>query len=96
MAAILFILILFVVLVGGGWYIGRSIGGALGRRIYEPDNSKPTFIDNSVHHHLHVHEHGPKTVQNHNHLHQELTVIDEETHRKGLEHFSDKKESRNE
>lgn len=85
MGGIIFILILFVVLVGGGWYIGRSIGGALERRINEPDSSsRSTYIDKSVNFHTH------------HHTHQNLTVIDEETHKKGLGYFSDKKESRNE
>ncbi len=96
MGFLIFILFLFIFFVGGGWLIGRSIGGFIGKRIDSNSYDKPTYIDNSVHHHLHVHEHGSKTVENHNHLHQNLTVIDEETHQKGLDYFSNKKDSRNE
>jgi ABC-type nickel/cobalt efflux system permease component RcnA len=84
MGFLLFIIILFVIFVGGGWYIGRSIGGFLGQNLDKED--KPTYIDNSVHHHHH----------NHVHTHQNLTIIDEKTHQKGLDYFSDQKESRDE
>ena len=90
----LFILLLFIFFVGGGLYTGRSIGGFLGNLIDKKED-KPTYIDNSVHHHFHTHEYGDKSFNNHSHLHQNLTVIDEETHQRGLDHFSDKKESRN-
>lgn len=48
---IIFLLILFIVLVGGGWSIGRSIGGLFS------GEEKPTYIDRSVHHHYHEHKH---------------------------------------
>lgn len=54
MALLLFFLILFVVFVGGGWSIGKSIGNAL---FPEEKKEKYTFIDNSVHHHHHEHKH---------------------------------------
>ena len=49
----MFIIILFVVLVGGGWLIGKSIGNVLfpGKK-----EDKYTFIDKSVHHHHHEHK----------------------------------------
>lgn len=94
MAFLLFVLILFIVLVGGGWFIGSSVGSALDKVFGNNREDKPTYIDNSVHHHYHTHEHGQKNVQNHNHLHQNLTIIDEETHKKGLGYFSEKQETR--
>lgn len=64
MGLILFFIVLFIVLVGGGWSIGKSIGNAL-----FPSEKKETytFIDKSVHHHY--------TKQEHQHIH----IIDEET-----------------
>ena len=47
----LFIIILFVVLVGGGYLIAKSIGEALFGK------SKETFTFNSTHIHHHHHEH---------------------------------------
>ena len=80
MGAILFIVVLFVVFVGGGWYIGRSIGGLIeSKNDNYPTYEKNTYIDNSVHYNVH----------------QNLTVIDEEIHARGLGHFSNKKDSRN-
>jgi hypothetical protein len=46
----IFLLILFIVLVGGGYSIGKSIGNTL-----FPDE-KTTYIDRSVHHHYHEHK----------------------------------------
>ena len=47
----LFFIILFIVLVGGGWLIGKAIGNAL-----FPDNqNQNTYIDRSVHYHEHKH-----------------------------------------
>lgn len=103
MGALLFIIIIFVVFVGGGWLIGNTIGGLFeskSSRNNIPD--KPTYIDNSVHYHVHndTHEHIEKKIikntHNHEHKHQNLTIIDEETHARGLGHFSNKKDSRNE
>lgn len=46
-----FLIILFIVLVGGGWLIGKAIGNAL-----FPDNqNRNTYIDRSVHYHEHKH-----------------------------------------
>jgi hypothetical protein len=96
MDALLFVLVLFLIFVGGGWIVGRGIGGLLGSLFGAEE--KPTFIDKSVHYHFHTHDTGPKTIKNdtHHHTHQHLTIIDEETHQKGVDHFSNKKESRDE
>lgn len=107
MGALLFVVILFVVFVGGGWLLGSTIGGLFeSKNDNYPIQDKNTFIDNSVHYHVHQHEHEyveKKVIQNnhienhkHDHTHQNLTVIDEETHARGLGHFSNKKDSRNE
>lgn len=104
MGGLIFILVLLIVFVGGGWYIGRAIGGLFESKsnTYE-DYERSSYIDNSVHYHVHQHEHeyvDKKITQNnhthnHKHTHQNLTVIDEETHARGLGHFSNKKDSRN-
>ena len=70
---VLFLLILFILLVGGGWFVGKFIGGIL-----FPTNEK-TYIDKSVHHH-HYHN---TTV--HNHEHKSISIIDDETKRKIFE-----------
>jgi|APLak6261661892_1056031.scaffolds.fasta_scaffold00026_27 hypothetical protein len=54
MALFLFFLILFIVLVGGGWRIGKSFGNFLFPGEKENRN---VFIDKSVHHHHHEHKH---------------------------------------
>lgn len=48
-----FLFILFIVLVGGGWLLGKSVGGAL-----FPDKSdeRITYVDRSIHHHYHEHK----------------------------------------
>ena len=54
-----YILVLFVLFVGGGWLVGKMLGN-----LFFPDsddeiytsNSKDTYIDKSVHHHFHVHD----------------------------------------
>ena len=46
---LLFILVLFVVFVGGGWAIGKGLGN-----IMFPDK-KETYINKSVHYHFHSH-----------------------------------------
>lgn len=52
-----FILFLLVFFVGGGWVVGKAVGS-----LFFPESSdnhnEPgnTFIDNSVHHHFHVHD----------------------------------------
>lgn len=61
----IFIIILFVVLVGGGWIIGKGIGKAL-----FPDE-KETYIDKSVHYHT--------TIVNNKHEHQHISIIDDVT-----------------
>lgn len=47
------ILILFIVLVGGGWLVGKAIGNAL-----FPDEKKETytFVNNITHNHYHEHK----------------------------------------
>lgn len=72
-----FFVLLFIVFVGGGWLVGKFIGGIL----FPDYKEKPPYIDKSVHHHYHTH----------NHEHKNLTVIDEETHRKGLKKFKEGK-----
>jgi len=49
----MFTVILFVVLVGGGWLIGKLVGEALFPKCKE---SGFTYIDKSVHHHYHEHK----------------------------------------
>lgn len=75
-----FIFGLFIVCVGGGWLVGKILGSLFTGTSKE----RETYIDKSVHHHHHYHKH----------THQNLTIIDEETHKKGLGYFSDNKESR--
>lgn len=98
MGFLLFIIILFVFFVGGGWLLGNTIGGFFEKKVDNyNDNERPTYVDNSVHYHVHndTHEHiAKKITQNnhkHEHKHQNLTVIDEETHRRGLEKFKEGK-----
>ncbi|TDE53752.1 hypothetical protein [Flavobacterium sp. GT3P67] len=64
-----FILFLFVVLVGGGWLVGKSIGELL----FPDKEGKNTFIDKSVHHHHHHHEH------------RNISIIDDATKKKIFE-----------
>lgn len=71
MELILFIILLFIVLVGGGWKIGKWIGNAI-----FPDERK-TYVDKSVHHHYHS--------TTHNHEHKNISIIDDETKNKILE-----------
>lgn len=54
MELLLFFVVLFIVLVGGGWRIGKSIGNAL-----FPGEKKDniTFINNITHTHHHEHKH---------------------------------------
>lgn len=72
-----FFVLLFIILVGGGWLIGKAIGSLL----FPEGEEKPTYIDKSVNYHFHTHKHD----------HKNLTVIDEETHRKGIEKFKEDK-----
>lgn len=83
----LLIFILFVLsLPFLGYWLGGRIGGAVDKmNNVREEKKRPTYIDNSVHHH--THEHGDRYISNENHLHQNLTVIDEETHKRGLEQF---------
>ena len=69
MVLLLFFLIVFIVLVGGGWLLGTGIGEFL-----FPDK-KETFVDKSVHHHYHQHLH-----QN-----QHVSIIDPDSKKKILE-----------
>lgn len=47
----IFIIILFVILVGGGWLLGKWLGEALF------EEKKETYTFHSVHVHHHHHEH---------------------------------------
>jgi hypothetical protein len=47
----MFIIILFIVLVGGGWLLGKGLGEALF------GEKKETYTFNSTHVHHHHHEH---------------------------------------
>jgi hypothetical protein len=53
MEPLLFFFILFIVLVGGGWVVGKSIGNVL-----FPSEKKDniTFVNNITHHHHHEHK----------------------------------------
>lgn len=51
MGAFLFVIVLFVVFVGGGWLIGKCIGELLF------GEKKETYTFNSTHIHNHYHEH---------------------------------------
>jgi hypothetical protein len=42
-----FVIILFVVIVGGCWLIGKTLGSLL----FGKSDNKETYIDKSVHHH---------------------------------------------
>lgn len=69
-----------------GLWLGRGLGGFIEYLMKKGDDvGRTTYIDKSVHYH--IHEHGDKYITNENHLHQNLTVIDEETHKRGLEKF---------
>lgn len=48
----MWIIILFVVCVGGCWLIARAIGEAL----FGKSEKRNVFIDKSVHHHYHEHK----------------------------------------
>ena len=71
MDVFLFVLVLFVVLVGGGLAVGKGLG-----RILFP-NEKETYIDKSVHYHSHN--------ITHNHQHQHVSIIDDDSKEKILE-----------
>lgn len=83
MGFLIFIVVIFIVFVGGGWLIGSSVGSALDKMLGSKED-KPTYIDKSVHHHYHT------TV--HNHEHKNISIIDEATKKKIFE----LKESKNE
>lgn len=53
MGLLLFFVVLFIVLVGGGWRIGKSIGNAL---FPGEKEEKYTFINNITHVHHHEHK----------------------------------------
>jgi len=53
MGFLVFILILFVVFVGGGWLIGKSFGNFL---FPDEKEEKITFINNITHNHYHEHK----------------------------------------
>lgn len=53
MGFILFFLVLFIVFVGGGWVVGKSIGNAL---FPGEKEEKYTFINNITHVHHHEHK----------------------------------------
>ena len=53
MGLLIFFLILFIVLVGGGWLIGKSFGNFL---FPSKKEEKITFINNITHNHYHEHK----------------------------------------
>lgn len=50
MGILIFILVLFVIFVGGGWLIGKSVGNTL---FPTERRERNVYIDKSVHHHYH-------------------------------------------
>ena len=71
-----FLAALFIILVGGGWLLGKGLGSFLFQKESDPldylkNYKEPPVIHN--HYHTHVHHH------------QNLTVIDDETRKKVLE-----------
>ncbi|MEC4050611.1 hypothetical protein OX284_014320 [Flavobacterium sp. SUN046] len=50
---VLFVLFLFIFFVGGGYWTAKGIGEVL----FGKSESKSSYIDKSVHHHTHIHEH---------------------------------------
>lgn len=66
-----FIIVLFIVFVGGGWVIGKAIGKALFGQ------SEDKYIDKSVNYYTENHYHS--------HEHKNITIIDEQTREKILE-----------
>ncbi len=71
MGLILWLLFIGFVLIYGGWFFGKSIGNV----VFNPEN-KTVYIDKSItiNHNYH----------NHRHEHKNLTIIDDETHKKAL------------
>lgn len=67
-----FLLILFIVLVGGGWLLGKGIGNLLF------GETKQTYVDRSVHHH---HYHNDNRSE-----HKHISIIDEQTKQKVKEY----------
>lgn len=68
--------ILFVVLVVGGWLLGKSVGNALFPKERDPLDYLKNYKEPPViHNHYHTHHH----------THQNLTIIDDETKKKVLE-----------
>lgn len=53
MGIFIFIIVMFIVFVGGGWLIGKSIGNAL---FPSERRERNVYIDKSVHHHYHEHK----------------------------------------
>jgi hypothetical protein len=53
MGIFIFILVMFIVFVGGGWLLGKLLGGFL---FPDRNEEKNVFIDKSVHHHYHEHK----------------------------------------
>lgn len=71
MVFLLFILILFMIFVGGGWVLGKGLG-----KILFP-TEKETYIDKSVHHHYYT--------TTHHHEHKNISIIDDNTKKKIFE-----------
>lgn len=65
----IYILILLIVCLGGGWLIGKGIGALL----FGEKKETYTFHTTNVHHHTHHHEH------------KNISIIDEETKQKIFE-----------
>jgi hypothetical protein len=48
----IFVVVLFVILVGGGWLVGKGVGKAL----FGEKKEKYTFQSKHIHHHHHEHK----------------------------------------
>lgn len=77
MGTLIVIIILFIVLVGGGWSLAKGVGNIL-----FPDE-KETYVDRSVHHHYHS--------TTHHHEHKNISIIDDDTKKKIFEFKESKK-----
>lgn len=75
MGLFLFLLILFIVFVGGGWVLGKGVGNFL----FPDEKEKETYIDKSVNYHYHtvINNTNHNTMVNHDH--KQISIIDPET-----------------
>lgn len=67
----IFIIVLFIVCVGGGWLLSQGVSALLFGK------EKETYIDKSIHHHYHT------TINKHEH--NSVSIIDEATKKKIFE-----------